>query len=56
MKGFAIELDDDSIVRVCATNEPTKLPDNNSCMVDTHKITFEVPVRGIEEDEDMMCE
>ena len=55
MQGYKITLTDDSIVKLCAENIPVKCG-TNSILVDSHKITFEVSIRGIDEDEDMMCE
>ncbi len=55
MKGYTITLDDGFICKVCAENEPT-IFETYSVNCDSHKITFDMPVRGIEEDEDMMCE
>ena len=56
MKGYLITLEDDSFIRLCAENHPTKGPGENTITVDEHKITFEVGVRTIDEDEDFMCE
>ncbi len=56
MKGYLITLEDDSFIRLCAENHPTKGPGENTITVDKHKITFEQGIRTIDEDEDFMCE
>jgi len=55
MRAFKISFQDESIVKLCASEEPTKI-DDYTLEFDEHKIKFEVPIVEIDDDAIFMCE